>query len=198
MRIVLGEFVSLDGVMQAPGGPDEDTDGGFAHGGWTHPFFDPQVMGGALAEWAADTEALLYGRRTWQVMAATWPGRAGDPFADHMNSVAKYVVSSTLDESDLTWNNTSLIPGDQALEQIRKLRGTEGRDLAVMGSLSLARTLLAEGLVDELRLMIMPVLLGGGKTIYPDDGGLRTLELVSSVVSGTGVHVCTYRPVTAA
>ncbi|MFF3554747.1 dihydrofolate reductase family protein [Streptomyces tsukubensis] len=198
MRIVLGEFVSLDGVMQAPGGPDEDTDGGFAHGGWTHPFFDPEVMGGALAEWAADTDALLYGRRTWQVMAAAWPGRAGDPFADHMNSVAKYVVSSTLEDSDLTWNNTTLIPGDQALEQIRKLRGTEGRDLAVMGSLSLARTLLAEGLVDELRLMIMPVLLGGGKTIYPDDGGLRSLELVSSVVSGTGVHVCTYRPVTAA
>ncbi|AZK94995.1 MULTISPECIES: dihydrofolate reductase family protein [Streptomyces] len=198
MRIVLGEFVSLDGVMQAPGGPDEDTDGGFAHGGWTHPFFDPEVMGGALAEWAADTDALLYGRRTWQVMAAAWPGRAGDPFADHMNSVAKYVVSSTLEDSDLTWNNTTLIPGDQALEQIRKLRGTEGRDLAVMGSLSLARTLLAEGLVDELRLMIMPVLLGGGKTIYPDDGGLRPLELVSSVVSGTGVHVCTYRPVTAA
>ncbi|MGV9316122.1 dihydrofolate reductase family protein [Streptomyces sp. NPDC003691] len=198
MRIVLGEFVSLDGVMQAPGSPGEDTDGGFAHGGWTHPFFDPQVMGGALAEWAANTEALLFGRRTWEVMAAAWPGRAGDPFADHMNSVPKHVVSGTLGESDLTWNNTTLIPGDEALAGIRKLRETEGRDLVVMGSLSLARTLLAEGLVDELRLMIMPVLLGGGKTIYPDDGGLRTLELVSTVVSSTGVHVCTYRPVAAA
>jgi dihydrofolate reductase len=198
MRIVIGEFVSLDGVMQAPGGPDEDTDGGFAHGGWTHPFFDPQVMGGALAEWAADTDALLFGRRTWQVMAAAWPERAGDPFADHMNSVAKYVVSGTLGEDDPTWNNTTRIPGDQALDRIRKLRDTEGRDLVVMGSLSLARTLLANGLVDELRLMIMPVLLGGGKTIYPADGTLRTLELVSTVVSGTGVHVCTYRPVAAA
>ncbi|WP_331772674.1 dihydrofolate reductase family protein (plasmid) [Embleya sp. NBC_00888] len=198
MRIVIGEFVSLDGVMQAPGHPDEDTEGGFAHGGWTHPFFDPQVMGGALAEWAADTDALLFGRRTWQVMAAAWPGRAGDPFADHMNSVAKYVVSGTLGDDDLTWNNTTRIPGDQALDRIRKLRDTEGRDLVVMGSLSLARALLAEGLVDELRLMIMPVLLGGGKTIYPADGALRTLELVSTVVSGTGVHVCTYRPVAAA
>ncbi|MCX5206154.1 dihydrofolate reductase family protein [Streptomyces sp. NBC_00237] len=197
MRIVIGEFVSLDGVMQAPGGPDEDTDGGFAHGGWTHPFFDPQVMGGALAEWAADTDGLLFGRRTWQGMAGAWPERAGDPFADHMNSVAKYVVSHTLGEADLTWNNTTRIPGDQALDQIRKLRDTEGRDLVVMGSLSLARTLLTEGLVDELRLMIMPVLLGGGKTIYPPDGALRTLELISTVVSSTGVHVCTYRPVAA-
>ncbi|MFF7251002.1 dihydrofolate reductase family protein [Embleya sp. NPDC008237] len=198
MRIVIGQFVSLDGVMQAPGHPDEDTEGGFAHGGWTHPFFDPQVMGGALAEWAADTDALLFGRRTWQGMAAAWPERAGDPFADHMNSVAKYVVSGTLDDDDLTWNNTTRIPGDQALDRIRKLRGTEGRDLVVMGSLSLARTLLAEGLVDELRLMIMPVLIGGGKTMYPVDGTLRTLELVSTTVGATGVHVCTYRPVTAA
>ncbi|MFI6979004.1 dihydrofolate reductase family protein [Embleya sp. NPDC050154] len=198
MRIVMGEFVSLDGVMQAPGHPDEDTEGGFAHGGWTHPFFDPRVMGGALAEWAADTDALLFGRRTWQVMAAAWPGRAGDPFADHMNSVAKYVVSGTLGDDDLTWNNTTRIPGEQALDRIGKLRDTPGRDLVVMGSLSLARTLLTEGLVDELRLMIMPVLLGGGKTIYPTDGTLRTLELVSTTVSDTGVHVCSYRPVTAA
>ncbi|WP_329623611.1 dihydrofolate reductase family protein [Streptomyces sp. NBC_01255] len=194
MRIAIGEFISLDGVVQAPGHPDEDTDGGFAHGGWSHPFFDPEVMGGSLAEWQTSTEALLFGRRTWQTMAAAWPGRAGDPFADHMNSVTKYVVSSTLAEDELTWNNTTRIPGDQALDQIKKLRETEGRDLVVMGSASLTRTLLAEGLVDELRLMILPVLLGGGKTIYPADGHLRTFELVSTVVSGTGVHVCTYRP----
>lgn len=185
----MGEFISLDGVVQAPGQPGEDTDGGFAHGGWTHPFFDPEVMGAALAEWQTGTEALLFGRRTWQVMAAAWPERAGDPFADHMNAVTKYVVSSTLGEDELTWNNTTLIPGDQALDQIKKLREADGRDLVVMGSASLSRTLLAEGLVDELRLMIMPVLLGGGKTIYPVDGVLRAFELVSTVVSGTGVHV---------
>ncbi|WP_329386296.1 dihydrofolate reductase family protein [Streptomyces sp. NBC_01351] len=198
MRIAMGEFISLDGVVQAPGQPGEDTDGGFAHGGWTHPFFDPEVMGAALAEWQTGTEALLFGRRTWQVMAAAWPERAGDPFADHMNAVTKYVVSSTLGEDELTWNNTTLIPGDQALDQIKKLREADGRDLVVMGSASLSRTLLAEGLVDELRLMIMPVLLGGGKTIYPVDGVLRAFELVSTVVSGTGVHVCTYRPKAAA
>ncbi|GHB04946.1 dihydrofolate reductase family protein [Streptomyces chryseus] len=194
MRIAMGEFISLDGVVQAPGHPDEDTDGGFAHGGWSHPFFDPEVMGGTLTEWQGNTEALLFGRRTWQTMAAAWPARAGDPFADHMNSVTKYVVSSTLGEDELTWNNTTRIPGDQALDQIKKLREAEGRDLVVMGSASLTQTLLAEGLVDELRLMILPVLVGGGKTIYPTDGHLRTFELVSTVVSGTGVHVCTYRP----
>uniref|UniRef100_A0AAU2JNM9 Dihydrofolate reductase family protein n=1 Tax=Streptomyces sp. NBC_00049 TaxID=2903617 RepID=A0AAU2JNM9_9ACTN len=194
MRIAIGEFISLDGVVQAPGHPDEDGDSGFAHGGWSHPFFDPEVMGGVLAEWQTGTEALLFGRRTWQTMAAAWPDRAGDPFADHMNSVTKYVVSGTLGEEELTWNNTTLIPGDQALERIEKLRDSEGRDLVVMGSASLTRTLLAEGLVDELRLMILPVLLGGGKTIYPTDGRLRAFELVSTVVSGTGVLVCTYRP----
>ncbi|MFE1412662.1 dihydrofolate reductase family protein [Streptomyces sp. NPDC085524] len=194
MRVAIGEFISLDGVVQAPGHPEEDQDGGFAHGGWSHPFFDPEVMGGTLAEWSAETDALLFGRRTWQGMAAAWPDRAGDPFADHMNGVTKYVVSSTLREDELTWNNTTLVPGDQALEQIRKLRDSDGRDLVVMGSASLTRTLLAEGLVDELRLMIVPVLLGGGKTIYPADGLLRAFELVSTVVSGTGVHVCTYRP----
>ncbi|MEV8535238.1 dihydrofolate reductase family protein [Streptomyces sp. NPDC051211] len=194
MRTVIGEFISLDGVVQAPGHPDEDTDGGFTHGGWSHPFFDPEVMGGTLAEWMTGTEALLFGRRTWQSMAEAWPPRAGDPFADHMNSITKYVVSSTLDEDELTWNNTTLIPGDQALEQIKKLRDTEGGDLVVMGSASLTQTLLTEDLVDELRLMILPVLLGGGKTIYPADRRLRRLELTSTVVSGTGVHVCTYRP----
>ncbi|MDK9498281.1 dihydrofolate reductase family protein [Streptomyces katrae] len=197
MRIVLGEFISLDGVIQAPGGPEEDTEGGFAHGGWTHPFFDPEVMGGALAEWAAATDALLFGRRTWQAMAAAWPEQAGDPFADHMNGVVKYVVSGTLGESDLTWNNTTLIPAGEALAQIRKLREAEGRDLVVMGSASLAQTLLAEDLVDELRLMIMPVVLGGGKRLFPDDGVLRTFDLATTTTTGTGVHVSTYRRPTA-
>ncbi|MEU6760665.1 dihydrofolate reductase family protein [Streptomyces sp. NPDC046685] len=194
MRIVISEFISLDGVVQAPGGPDEDRDGGFAHGGWSHPFFDPEVMGGAISEATKKTEALLFGRRTWQTMAAAWPERAGDPFADHMNSIQKYVVTGTLGDEDLTWNNTTRIPGDQALTRIRELREREGGDLAVMGSPTLVRTLLTEGLVDELNLMIIPVLLGGGKSIFPEDGGLRTLELVSTTTSSTGVHVCTYRP----
>ncbi|MDQ3431071.1 MAG: dihydrofolate reductase family protein [Actinomycetota bacterium] len=193
MSIVVMEFMSLDGVVQAPGGPDEDTDGGFAHGGWSHRFFDPEVIGGAFDDALAATEVLLFGRRTWQTMAGAWPDRAGDPFADQMNAIPKYVVSDTLRDDELTWHNTTRIPGGEAVARIRELKETGG-DLLVMGSPTLVRTLLREGLVDELRLMIEPVLLGGGKMIFPDDGALRALELVSTVTSGTGVHVCTYQP----
>ncbi|CAM5682424.1 dihydrofolate reductase family protein [Streptomyces coeruleorubidus] len=196
MRIVITEFISLDGVVQAPGGPQEDTDGGFAHGGWSHPYFDEEVLGGAFDAGLAGAGALLFGRRTWQTMAGAWPERAGDPFADRMNALKKYVVSSTLGEADLTWNNTSLIPGDQAVARIRELRETEGGDLAMMGSPTLVRTLLSEGLVDELQLIVMPVLLGGGKTIFPDDGGKRPMELVSTTTAKTGAQVCVYRPAT--
>ena len=194
MRIVISEFISLDGVVQAPGGADEDTDGGFAHGGWSHPFFDPEVMGGAFNDALSNADALLFGRRTWQTMAAAWPERAGDPFADQMNAIAKYVVSSTLKDDELTWNNTTRIPGERLAARIHELRATESGDLLVMGSPTLVRALIAHDLVDELRLMIEPVLLGGGKTIFPDDGSLRTLELVSTVATGTGVQVSTYRP----
>jgi dihydrofolate reductase len=193
MRIMVMEFISLDGVVQAPGGPDEDTDGGFAHGGWSHRYFDPEVMGGAYDDAMSGVEALLFGRRTWQTMAAAWPERSGDPFSDKMNALPKYVVSRTLGDDELTWNTTR-IPGDEAVARIRQLREKDGGNLLVMGSPTLVRTLLRESLVDELRLMIEPVLLGGGKTIFPDDGALRTLELVSAVTSGTGVQVCTYRP----
>lgn len=193
MRIVICEFMSLDGVVQAPGGPDEDTEGGFAHGGWTHPFFDPEVVGGAWDAALEKADALLYGRRTWKAMAGAWPDRAGDPFADRMNSIRKYVVSATLTDSELTWDNTTLVPGAEAVAEIRKLRETAGGDLLVMGSPTLARTLLQEGLVDELVLIVMPVLLGGGKTIFPGDGAKHTLELVSTTTSGTGANVCVYR-----
>jgi dihydrofolate reductase len=193
MRIVITEFMSLDGVVQAPGGPEEDTDGGFAHGGWTHPFFDPEVVGGSFADAMSKADGLLYGRRTWKGMAEAWPERAGDPFADRMNATPKYVVSRTLGEDDMVWN-TTLIPGDDVVARVRALREADGGDLVVMGSPTLVRTLLAEGLFDELRLVIMPVLLGGGKSIFPEEGTLRTLELVATVTSPAGVQVCTYRP----
>ncbi|MFD0021461.1 dihydrofolate reductase family protein [Streptomyces sp. NPDC058382] len=194
MRIAISEFISLDGVVQAPGGAEEDPSGGFAHGGWSHPFFDPEVVGGAFNDSLDGAGALLFGRRTWQTMAAAWPERAGDPFADRMNAIEKYVVTDTLGDSDLTWDNTERIPGGKLTARIQELRGTGDGDLLVMGSPTLVRGLLSEGLVDELRLVIMPVLLGGGKSIFPEDGGLRALELVSAVTSGTGVQVCTYRP----
>lgn len=194
MRVVISEFISLDGVVQAPGGAEEDRDGGFAHGGWSHPFFDADVVGASFSEAVDGAGALLFGRRTWQTMAAAWPERAGDPFADRMNTLQKYVVTDTLGDGDLTWANTERIPGEKATARIQELRERGEGDLLVMGSPTLVRGLLSEGLVDELRLVIMPVLLGGGKSIFPTDGALRTLELVSSATSPAGVQVCTYRP----
>ncbi|MFE7129739.1 dihydrofolate reductase family protein [Streptomyces sp. NPDC057638] len=197
MRIVISEFISLDGVVQGPGGAEEDRDGGFAHGGWSHPFFDPEVIGPFFDESMREAQALLLGRRTWRTMAGAWPERAGDPFADRMNSLQKYVVSSTLSESDLTWNNTTLIPGDQTVSRLSELRRSGAGSLLVMGSPTLVRSLLSEGLVDELRLVTMPVLLGGGKTIFPTDGNQRPMELVSSRTSeATGTQVRVYRPKT--
>ena len=194
MRVVVNEFMSLDGVVQAPGGAEEDTDGGFAHGGWSMPYFDPEVMGAAIGEGMTTADALLFGRRTWQGMAAAWPERAGDPYADQMNAIRKYVVSRTLTPDDLSWNNTTLLPGDVALAEIATLRAKEGGDLVMWGSASLVKSLLAEGMVDELNLMIEPIVLGGGKRIFPEDGTARPLELVKSVATATGVQVCTYRP----
>src|SRR5215203_4160594 len=157
MRILISEFISLDGVVQAPGGAEEDTDGGFRHGGWSMPYFDPEVMGASIGDVMENTEAILQGRRTWQVMAAAWPERAGDPFADRMNTAPKYVVSSTLGDDELTWENTTRIAGGETTERIRELRASGQGDLVVMGSPTLVRSLLAEGLADELRLVRMPV-----------------------------------------
>src|SRR4051812_3799207 len=196
MQIILTDFVSLDGVSQAPGGPEEDTDGGFAHGGWSHPYFDPEVMGPVIGEQMARMDALLYGRRTWQGMAAAWPGRAGDPFADTMNAITKYVASRTLTEDDMAaWNGSNLLPGDDAIGAVGQLRGREGRGLQIWGSTSLARQLIEHDLVDEYVLLLEPILLGGGKRIFPEDGGARPLELLSATTANTGVIVCTYRPV---
>jgi dihydrofolate reductase len=195
MRVVVNAFMSLDGVVQAPGGPDEDRDGGFAHGGWSHPYFDAEAMGPAIGAQMETAEALLFGRRTWQGMAAAWPERAGDPYADQMNAITKYVVSSTLTDDDLTWNNTTLLAGERAVAEVAALREREGGDVLVWGSSMLVRTLVAEGLVDELNVMIEPILLGGGKRLFPEDRGARALELVSCVQAATGVLVCTYRPV---
>lgn len=194
MRIVISDFISLDGVVQAPGGANEDTDGGFAHGGWSMAYFDPVAMGPVLIEVMARTEGLLFGRRTWQTMAAAWPGRAGDPFADRMNEIPKYVASRTLTQDDLTWANSTLLPADDVIGAVRQLRAQDGGDLQVMGSPTLARTLISSDLVDEYRLMIEPVVLGGGKRLFPDDGHSRPLDLVSASTSSTGVHICTYRP----
>jgi dihydrofolate reductase len=195
MRVVASEYVSLDGVVQAPGGPQEDTSGGFRHGGWSLPFFDPEVMGPVVGEFAERSEALLQGRRTYQVSATAWPERGGDRFSDWINATQKYVVSDTLTEADLPWGPASLIHGADLTTSVAELRDRPGADIFVYGSLSVVRALLGAGLVDELVLMIEPITLGGGKTLFPADGEARRFELVSAATAATGVQVCRYRPV---
>lgn len=192
MKIVISEFMSLDGVVQAPGGAEEDTDGGFTHGGWSHPYFDVEVMGSAIDEGSSRTEALLYGRRTFEVMAGAWPERAGDPFADWINGVEKHVVTDTLQASDITWGPTSIIRGADLTSAINALRERSGGEVNVMGSSQLVRTLLAADLVDEMNLMIEPIVLGGGKGIFPADGEARPFRLISAVTAKTGVQICRY------
>ena len=161
------------------------------------PYCDPESMGPILDEVMTATEALLFGRRTWQTMAAAWPTRAGDPFADRMNEIPKYVASRTLNQDDLTWSGSTLLPADDVIGAVRELRARDGNALQVMGSASLAAQLVQHDLVDEYRLMIEPILLGGGKRIFPEDGQARPLELVSTTTAGTGVLICTYRPAAA-
>jgi dihydrofolate reductase len=192
MRTLVTEFISLDGVVQAPGGPREDTDGGFAHGGWSMKYFDPQVMGGTFTELAEQSDALLQGRRTYQVSAAAWPKRSGDVFADWINRVPKYVVSNTLTEDDITWHPTTIIRGSDFTTTVSDLRARPGGYIYVYGSAMMVRALLAADLVDELLLTIEPIVLGGGKTIFPANGKALPFELVSTVKASTGAQVCRY------
>lgn len=194
MRVVISEFITVDGVVQAPGGPQEDTDDGFAHGGWSMPYFDPETMGAAIDALMAETAALLFGRRTWQTMAAAWPDRAGDPFADRMNEIQKYVVSATLSAGDLTWANSTLLSPSTWLADVAALRAQGDGVLQVMGSSQVARALIADELVDEYRLMVSPVAVGPGKRLFPDDGVARRLDLISASATDTGVLMCVYRP----
>ena len=152
-------------------------------------------MGTRIDEAMAGTDALLFGRRTWQTMAAAWPKRTDDmdPFTTRMNDFPKYVASRTLTQQDLTWNNSRLLPADDALGAIRALRDEPGGGLQVMGSTTLAQQLLSADLVDEVNLMLEPIVLGGGKRLFPDDGTARKFELVSSAPAATGVLMCTYR-----
>lgn len=194
MDILVIDFMTLDGVVQAPGGPDEDTDGGFAHGGWSGQFFDPEAMGPVIGGLMERSDALLFGRRTWEGMAAAWPGRAGDPFADSMNAITKHVASRTLGQDDLaTWSNSHLLEGD-LLDAARALRERDGGAVQVWGSASVAAQLVDAGLVDEYVIMLEPILVGGGKRAFPETGQARTLELVSVAPTSTGVVVLTYRP----
>jgi dihydrofolate reductase len=189
-NLVVGTFLSLDGVMQGPGGPDEDRDGGFDRGGWTVPYFDDE-LGQVMTDLVGQSGALLLGRRTYDIFAASWPLVGDDdPIAAKLNRVHKYVASRT--PRRLEWNNSTLLSGDVA-EEVAKLKQDDGDDIHVSGSGELVQTLLRHDLVDEFRLLLFPVLVGGGKRLFADGTIPRSLELADSTTSGTGVVICSYR-----
>lgn len=190
-KLVVTEFLSLDGVIQAPGAADEDTEGGFAHGGWQPPYFD-DVMLAAATEGMAATDAYLFGRKTYQKMAAYWStGPSDSPFTEHLNSTAKYVASTTLHEVE--WSNSTLLPGDVA-EGVAELKEQPGKNIAVLGSGELVQTLIGHDLVDEYSLFVCPLVLGTGKRLFRNVEQPRRLDLVDSTVTGTGTVILTYRP----
>jgi dihydrofolate reductase len=183
-KLVVGTFVTLDGVMQAPGGPEEDRSGGFQHGGWLVPFFD-DMMAQVMTEWIERSGGLLLGRRTYEIFAAHWPYAPGDdPIAAKLNTVRKHVVSRTLDRVE--WNNSTLLKAD-VVEGIRKLKSEPGNELQVHGSGDLIQTLLRHGLIDDFRLWIFPVVLGTGKRLFASGTVPTRLRLVETKTSTTGV-----------
>jgi dihydrofolate reductase len=184
-RIVLTEFVSLDGVMEDPGGAED-----FRHGGWAFEFSRGEEGDQFKLDETLASEALLLGRLTYEGFAAAWPSRDGE-FADKFNSMPKYVVSSTLDSPD--WTNTKVLNGD-VKEEVAKLKDEQSGDIVVHGSAQLVQALLEEGLVDELRLMVFPVVLGSGKRLFGETGDKKPLRLVDARTVGDGVSILVYQP----
>jgi len=192
-RVVVNEWMSLDGVVQAPGAADEDTTGGFQHGGWHLRYFD-DLSREWVVEGYAKAGGFLFGRRTYESLAGYWPNASEEEqvIARPLNTLPKYVASRMLTEP-LAWQNSTLLQGDVA-EAVVALKQQGGDDLHVIGSTTLVRTLIEHDLVDEFRVMIDPVLLGGGKRIFRDDGALRPLRLLDSKVTTTGAILATYAP----
>jgi dihydrofolate reductase len=188
-KIVVSEFVSLDGVIQAPGGADEDTEGGFTHGGWTWQFWHDDI-GQHFSEAMSQSDALLLGRKTWQIHGEAFePMPVGDPFGDLMNGIPKYVVSTTLPDAS-AWRNSTLISGN-VVEEIRALKAQPGKNIGIDGSSVLVHTLVENDLVDEYNLHVYPLVLGNGKKLFPD--GLRVnLKLVEAKPLPSGVVFMRY------
>jgi dihydrofolate reductase len=183
-KLIVHEFVSLDGVMQAPGGPDEDRDGGFTHGGWTLPYWHDDI-GATFGTLMQGVDAFLLGRRTYVTHAQAFePMPAGDPFGDMMNPPAKYVVSRTLDKP--IWRNTTIIR-DDVVAAVRALKAGPGGTILTDGSSQLVHALIENELVDELFLHVYPLALGRGKRVFPDSGLSRTYSLVETTPYPTGV-----------
>jgi dihydrofolate reductase len=185
--LIVNTFLTLDGVMQAPGGPGEDDSGGFTHGGWSVNYWD-DLMGAEMGKAMSKPFDLLLGRKTYEIFAAHWP-HVDDPGAAELNSATKYVASRTLDKVE--WSNSILIEGDVA-EQVARLKEEDGPEIQVHGSSDLIQTLLEADLVEEFRLMIFPLVLGSGKRLFADGAVPAALKVVDSKTSSTGVVMATY------
>jgi dihydrofolate reductase len=190
-RVVVINHLSLDGVMQAPGRPDEDPRGGFEHGGWAVPNND-DVMAGVMGQGMAAGGPLLLGRRTYEAFYEFWPKQENNPFTEVLDNVQKYVASNSLSEP-LPWSNSTLLSGDVPAA-VAKLKEQEGPDIGVLGSGELIRSLAPHGLIDRYILMIHPLLLGGGGRMFPDSGPYAQLRLTDSVTTTKGVVIATYEP----
>ena len=189
-KLIVSTFLTLDGVMQAPGGPGEDDSGGFAHGGWSVNYWDEQ-MGAFMDELMGKPFDLVLGRRTYDIFAAHWPHASEEDGAKPLNDATKYVASRS--RPTLEWRNSVLIEGDAA-EGIAALKAGDGPELQVHGSANLIQTLLRDGLVDQYRLLVFPLVLGSGKRLFSDGTIPAGLKLVDSTVSSTGVVMGTYEP----
>ena len=181
--------MSMDGVVQAPGRPDEDIRGGFDRGGWAVPYND-EVMAQRMGEGMASSGAMLFGRRTYEDFYGYWPRQTDNPFTPYLNQATKYVVSSTLAEP-LPWENSILLPGDPAVS-VAELKADSGPDLGIVGSAQLVRSLLAANLVDRYLLLIHPLVLGQGRRLFDEQGPGVEFELVDSVTTSKGVIIATY------
>jgi dihydrofolate reductase len=192
-KVIVNEWMTLDGVVQAPGAADEDTDGGFEHGGWHLRYFD-DISRKWVVENLTEAGGFLFGRRTYENFAAHWPNASEEEqvIAQPLNTRPKYVASTTLTDP-LGWQNSTVLQGDLA-EAVVALKQLDGNDLLVIGSTKLVQTLIEHDLVDEFRLMIDPLVLGSGKRIFHDDGPLRPLRLLDSQVTTTGAIIATYAP----
>ena len=191
-KLVVVEFVALDGVVQAPGHPDEDREGGFEHGGWQQPYTD-EVLGKKAAEGMATTDTYLFGRKTYEGLASYWPtAPEDDPIAQHLNPAPKYVVSSTLEK--LEWENSRLLEGDIPTA-VAELKQSPGGNIAVLGSAQLVATLMEHDLVDEYRLFVAPIVIGSGKKLFRDSKNVRQLKLVDSGTTSVGGLMLGYEPV---
>lgn len=189
-ELIVAEFITLDGVIQAPGGASEDTEGGFQHGGWTRPYWHDDI-GAHFFQAMQEADALLLGRKTWQIHGGAFEPMQGDPFGDVMNGISKYVVSTTL-KSASAWRNSTLISRNVA-EAVRELKRQPGKNILIDGSSVLIHTLVQENLVDEYRLHVYPLVLGGGKRLFPA-GKRLNLKLIESQALPTGVVYQRYRP----